>query len=742
MKLLSRFSRFLPLTCAVASLFTTFQITLLNAQEIHVSASAPRAQYGQTVDFDIVAPGVTETIKAAILVPSVGVAPLAVHKLGSERYKAAFTVPKHAPDGIYAVQVWTEGSKSAAAGKATFLVGKVIADFFEPAFLDKANPIRDLDAYLTDFSGLGGNLIIAHSIITADRAYFPCAICKVSPPAGSSSDIVEMLLRRADSRGIGVLLSISWDMTHQSPYKDRWAETQTILRELYRQYGKHPSLIGFYTYQEGSGTYYVPYVRTFTSFVKGLNAGLLTACAPYVDDPLLAGYLGDLPDLDIIMYQAMVMASYRPDNREHYPIRRAKDFCSLSAGAKKLQNKIAITHVELFGYRENNIGSSFTNYQNQYEQFLSVATVAENDGIAMFAYHPLIYSRLKSDPRAIESRRAVVDGLRAFKLLSSTSDSRALVAAYFPYSDWNADRWSQSYLPAFDAFRILGIPLDILPYEPPTNESLLPYYPLDPNPDVLARLLRTRTVLVLPNVSGFQRTDSELIKEFVRQGGTVIAFGPQIPTGNSYKRSEVFGVTELPASSHAAFTVQNAVGTRAPAGSRWSFPNKQLPSWRSTGARAIATFGDGSIALAENPYGKGTVVIFATDAMTAARYFPGLVRDIIDSVLSKEGKERAVDILGGDTRIDDAVSQTASGFRVAVVNHNHTPLDITLQPLNRFAGRQASWFDLRKNEQGPIYSGSQPLRLSVPPGEFRAVEWKPGVQPSNHAPHGRGARNE
>lgn len=742
MKLLSRI-RFMSLTCAAAFLLTTFQITLLGAQEIHVSVSAPRAQRGQTVNFGIVVPDVTEKIKAAILVPSVGVAPLPIQKLGSGRYKAAFTIAKNAPEGIYAVQVWIDsGSKSAAVGKATFLVGKVIADFFEPAYLDRSNPSSDLDGYLTDFSGLGGNLIIAHSIITPERAYFPCAICKISPPAGSSDDIVDMLLRRADSRGIDVLLSIGWDMTHQSPYKDRWAETQSILRGLYHHYGKHPSLVGFYIYQEGSGTYYAPYVKKFTHFVKGLNTGLLTACAPYVDDPLLAGYLGDLPDLDIIMYQAMVMASYRPDNREHYPIRRAKDFCSLSTGAKKLQNKIAITHVELFGYREGDIGSGFTSYQNQYEQFLSVATVAENDGIAMFAYHPLIYSRLKSDPRAIESRRAVVDGLRAFKVLSSTSDSRALLAAYLPYSDWNADRWSQSYLPALDAFRILGIPLDILPYEPPSDESLLPYYPFEPNPDVLARLLRTKTVLVLPNVSGFQRTDSELIREFVRQGGAVIAFGPQVPTGVSYKRSEVFGVTELPFSSHDAFIVQNAVGKRAPSGSRWSFPNTQLPSWKSAGARAIATFGDGGVAVTENSYGEGIAVAFAIDAMTASRYCPGLVRDVIDSVLSREGRERAVDILGGDEKIDDSVSRTAGGFRVAVVNHNHTPLDITLQPLNKFAGKQASWFDLRKNQQGPIYLGEQPLKLSVPPGEFRAVEWKPDTQVSNHAPDDRGARSE
>ena len=49
------------------------------------------------------------------------------------------------------------------------------------------------------------------------------------------------------------------------------------------------------------------------------------------------------------------------------------------------------------------------------------------------------------------------------------------------------------------------------------------------NPSVLERLLSTRRVLVLPDISGFQQTDSDLIDAFVKRGGVVAAFGPQIP---------------------------------------------------------------------------------------------------------------------------------------------------------------------------------------------------------------------
>ena len=65
------------------------------------------------------------------------------------------------------------------------------------------------------------------------------------------------------------------------------------------------------------------------------------------------------------------------------------------------------------------------------------------------------------------------------------------------------------------SIRVLGVPVDILPDAPPFEESVYPYYPFHLNKDVLKRLLSERTVLVLPNVSGFQQTDGELIKAFV-----------------------------------------------------------------------------------------------------------------------------------------------------------------------------------------------------------------------------------
>ena len=47
-------------------------------------------------------------------------------------------------------------------------------------------------------------------------------------------------------------------MTHETDYSTAPAEIRAITDELWALYGHHPSLAGFYSYQEGSGTYLVP----------------------------------------------------------------------------------------------------------------------------------------------------------------------------------------------------------------------------------------------------------------------------------------------------------------------------------------------------------------------------------------------------------------------------------------------------------------------------------------------------
>ncbi len=701
---------------------------------INVSLNRTRPQRGETVEVTVQAPPAdaisSQPIHVLLLQPTIGTTELVLRKVsGRNAYRAEIPLGPQAPEGIYVVHVWRgEAANPSAVGKATFLLGRLVADFFVAPYLDERQPIPDLENYLTEFREVGGNFLIAHNLITPTKVYYPSKIAQTDVVPGSADDIVELVLSRADKFGYAVLLSVSWDMTRQTPYKNRMAEIKGITSELYALYKHHPSLAGFYSYQEGSGTYFVPYVREFSEHVKKIHRNLLTACAPHLDDPLLAGYLSTVPELDIIIYQTGVMASYRTDNRKKYPFRRVKDFCSLAAGAKRLQNKISINHVELFGYLENRLNpdTAATSYENIYQQILSAATVSDADGISFFTYHAHIHVPLKKYDEVKHSRAAVADGLKAFSLIASrVSRQRNPLTVYFPYSDWIIERWSNYFLPALDAFRVLGTPVDVLPYAPPLDESVYPYYPFHMNQDVLARLLKEPTVLILPNVSGFQQTDSDLIKAFVEQGGAVVAFGPQIPMGRSYERRELFGVDEAGgAPEHTAVVVKEALGQRAKPGSRFALTKNQLSAWTITQGRVIATFEDNSAAIVANKFGKGTVVSVFSDALTAVRQFPELIRDVLDYALLASGAGSVVDIVGANENMDVAVGTSAAGFTVALVNHGSTSTEVILRPAKAPASGVGGWVDLVAGNKFATAAPDRALKLSIPGNGFRALEFR------------------
>ena len=272
---------------------------------------------------------------------------------------------------------------------------------------------------------------------------------------------------------------------------------------------------------------------------------------------------------------------------------------------------------------------------------------------------------------------------------------------------------------------MLGQPVDVLPYAPPLEESVYPYYPFHMNKDVLARLLKEPTVLVLPNVSGFQQTDSDLIKGFVEQGGVVVAFGPQIPMGRTYERRELFGAEEaggMP--KHRAVVVKEAVGERVKPGNRFALKETELPAWTINKARVIATFEDNSAAIIANRFGKGTVVSFFPDAWTAARDIPDLVRDVIDYALRSAGAESLVDIVGANENMDMAVGRTAEGFSVALVNHSANKVEVILRPTKSQAGRVGAWVDLVVGNRIETAASDRSVKLTIQGNGFRALEFR------------------
>ncbi len=693
------------------------------SRSILVSVSPARVSVGDTVRIEIEARG-DAPLSAEILVPDEGASSLKLTPVKKGVYSSRFIISSNDPQGLYAIQVWT-GDRTAptALGKATFLLKKLIGDFCITGVFNPKNPEKDMNRYIRQMKGFGANFLILTSFITPKTVYYKSKICDTKNSSAVDQSYLGDMLKCADRNGISVMLSATWDATRDITYPDRLKNTEEVVKELYDLFSHHHSLVGFYVDQEGSGIYYSPYVRKLCGYIKQVNPGLLTACSPYMNNALLASYLSTIRSLDMIIYQGMTMASYRPDNRVKFPLRRVKDFGSLSTGAKQLENKIALTHVETFGFGEETVKNLYiTGYNNIYQQILSAATVPENDGIIMYDYSGSIYNIIRQYPQyrkeLIPSRYAVVDGMKAFELIGKASMQRNQLAIYFPYTDWQDYRWQRYYYKAFDAFRMMGIPVNVLPYAPLHSESYLPYWPFHENPRVLKRLLKEKEVLVFPSVSGFQATDSDLMKSFLQDGGTVVAFGKRIPMGRTYNRKVLFGIEKTGKSAtHTEIIGQESLtGT---ADRSWKLENVTLPVWRSTGAKVLAKFEDGSPAITLNKYGKGTVVSIFTTAKTAARFFPDLVRGVFNRI----GVHRYVDIIGTNENCDVAVSSTKTGFVAAVVNHNATDLHIILRPLTTFSpGRTQDWTDMVSKEEFAKLKNNEPLSIDVKARSYRLIK--------------------
>ncbi|MEN6310797.1 MAG: DUF4434 domain-containing protein, partial [Acidobacteriota bacterium] len=697
-----------------------------------VKCSALRPRRGDTVKISLTAIPAGEPVQAVLVRPGEGTSPLALSRVPGRpgEFTAEVGLGAGSPEGLYTVHAWTGADKAPArVGKASFLLGKIIADYPIMSLVDKADPGTDVRAYLETFRKIGGNVIVIHALIDGERAYFPSKIARNSIAPGSAGDIVEGFLSAADRLGFSCHLSVNWDMTHEADYAAFPAQIRGLIRELYALYRHHPSLAGFYCYQEGSGTYLMPLLRDFCGTVKDLDPGLLASCAPYVDDPLLSGYMGTLETLDMIVYQGMVMASFRPDNVKRFPLRRVRDFCSVGIGGKWFQGKIAVTHMELFGYLENKVSPDHgtTSYENIYPQIMSAATAAGSDGVSFFTYHANIHHPLKKHPDIARSRQAVEDGVKAFNVIwDNVSRRPSALMFYLPYADWVVERYADFYLPAFDGFRRLGVPAGFLPFTPRPAESLYPFYPYHANEEVLARLLKDGTVLVLPDVSGFHNTDSDFIKTFVSRGGAVIAFGPQIPMGNTYDRAKLFGGAPVSVAPRARLAVGKAAGRRAAAGAKFRLDGTEQPGWKASTASTAALFEDGSAAVLVNRFGRGLAIAVTLDAASAARLCPDLIRDVIDQALGLSKQALPVDVLGLDENTDMAAAPTADGFTVAVVNPTAGPLEVALKPAGGAPGAARRWTDLVSGAALGAGGPDGALRRTIPPRQFICLEFSRG----------------
>jgi len=666
-------------------------------------------------------------IEARMFIPGKGPEILSMTEVQSadpaaKKFRAGKKVEADAPEGFYTLTVAATQGRQRVVSKGSFLLGSLIGDFTILSSFPTDGLEKDMRAYFEEFQKLGGNLVIIHSVITPEKAYYPSAVCSKPAVAGSPEDRISLALKLAAEYGLTALLSVSWDMTREMPYSECLDSTRRIMSELWALYGNEPALAGFYNYQEGSGTYLVWQMREFCAAVKSHDRGLLTACAPYIDDPLLAGYLAAIDDLDIIIYQGAVMASYRKDNRRCFPYRRVKDFASLAAGATRVKNKITLSHVELFGYLEKQYaGHYLASPEDIYRQMLSAASASGPEGIVFFTYHYNIFDYAKTIPAALESRTGLTEGLKAFRLIAKTAALHSThLGLYIPYNDWWADRWTNAVVPALDAFRSLGLSPDILPFIPRRREEVLPYYPYHPDEEQLQFLLKNRYVLVLSDIAGMQDPDSQMLKDFVEQGGVAVLFGPAIPYGDRFEREELIGGRENPAGLHPWLKIEKPWGKRTQTDRNYHLKMTRASSWQPTTATVLASFEDGGAAILANHYGQGWCFTFPLSLREAARDCPEVVGDLIDLALGEYGLKREFEVFGLNEEFDLAESSSGEARYLAIVNHGDSPRRISVSPLNL---NDLETYEIKDETSGEILevgkaSNLRNLALTIPACDY------------------------
>ena len=642
------------------------------------------------------------------------------------------------PEGFYVITAVNNNGREQTAGKASFLLGKVVLDYAITSNFNDSGTAADMENYLDRFVNEGGNALTLHANIAAEkmwggtsrvRAVWASKVCKNA--VASDADRIEMMLNLTDKIGIPSFISVSWDLTDSTLHNPGYLKSiQEITDELWSMFGHHPSLTGFYSYQEGSGTYFASYIREFCRIVKRNNQGLLTMCAPNIDDPLLAGYLAAIDDLDIINYQAPIMTSYRPDNRKLFPNRRVKDVTSLSAGATRVSDKITLSHLEFMGYIENKVaGAYLTGYNNIFNQFLSVASAYGTDGITFFSYYSCIYFNSGKLPEETKiAAKAVADGLKAYRMISKEiADKPSHLALYVPYNDWCIERWTICFLPATDALCRLGVSPEIIPFIPKKGEEILPFYPMNKNEEQLKYLTDNRYVLILPDISGMQETDSEMLEAFVRDGGVVIAFGPRIPYGDRFNRSDFWGGKEIsPIQNNSVFNrikIKRSLGPRSKPNELIGFAPAVSTSWNPAAEQRIADFPDGSCAVFSNPYHKGKTYVITLSLKESANGFPDLLRDIFDDALGNYGIKRQFDVYGVIDNMDVTMNEDKGKFSIMIANYNETSVEIRVKPLIREWSKNYDLVELKSGVANipNISVGSDIFKVKVDLNNYVAV---------------------
>jgi hypothetical protein len=181
--------------------------------EVEVSADKFRARPGEviTVSAAVKAIKISSSLKvsAELFVPREGAKNLGlqIKDKNNGLYQAQVKLGPEAAEGLYGITVKAASGSSSVVGKASFLVEKVIADFYIVRALPKENTEQDVADYLKSFLNIGGNMLLIHDIVS-EKAWYPSRICSRAATTDSADDRVGLTLKLADKLGLPSLISV------------------------------------------------------------------------------------------------------------------------------------------------------------------------------------------------------------------------------------------------------------------------------------------------------------------------------------------------------------------------------------------------------------------------------------------------------------------------------------------------------------------------------------------------------
>src|SRR5688572_20737192 len=133
--------------------FAPFTLFANSAADISISLNRSRPQRGEVVEIKIQTASELP-VQAVLLTPTVGTKNLQLTRLPGQQttFRAQVEIGNRDPEGLYLINSWTgDKTNPSSVGKASFLLGRVVTDFFIPAYLDTAKTAADFQGYLKDF---------------------------------------------------------------------------------------------------------------------------------------------------------------------------------------------------------------------------------------------------------------------------------------------------------------------------------------------------------------------------------------------------------------------------------------------------------------------------------------------------------------------------------------------------------------------------------------------------------------